>query len=69
MQTCSPECAKHPCCDFCSHAIQGAMEVDGQMVTAGPIGCKLHKDEEHQKIARSLGYCEDFQCFNLKEED
>ena len=67
MKTCSEECAKHPCCDFCVEAIQSMIEVNGKMVTGGPIGCKLHKDEEHQRIARSCGYCDDFECFNYRE--
>ena len=67
MKTCSEECAKHPCCDFCVEAIQATMEVNGKTVTAGPIGCKLHKDEEHQNIAKSCGYCEDFECINYKK--
>ena len=66
MKTCSEECAKHPCCDFCVESIQSMIEVNGQMVTGGPIGCKLHKDKEHQDIARSCGYCEDFECFQYR---
>lgn len=69
MKTCSPQCKKLPCCDFCSYAIQGTMEVDGKTITTGPEGCKLHIDEEHQEIAKSCGYCDDFKCFNLKEEE
>lgn len=26
-------------------------------------GCKLHKDKEHQDIAATCGYCDDFHCF------
>lgn len=67
MKTCSDECAKYPCCDFCIHAIQGTMEVDGKTITTGPEGCKLHTDKKHQDIAIGCGYCDDFHCFNVKE--
>lgn len=66
MITCSEECAKYPCCDFCIHAIQSTMTVLGQEMTGGPIGCKLHSDTEHQNIAKSCGYCDDFHCMNVK---
>ena len=66
MITCSEECAKYPCCDFCIYAIQSTMIVLGQEMTAGPIGCKLHSDAEHQNIAKSCGYCDDFHCMNVK---
>lgn len=31
--------------------------------TNGPVGCKLHKDKEHQDVAATCGYCDDFHCF------
>lgn len=37
--------------------------VNGKRVTTGPVGCKLHKDKEHQDIAATCGYCDDFHCF------
>lgn len=52
-----------PCCDFCTYAKHGTAVVDGKRVTAGPIGCKLHKDKEHQDTAATCGYCDDFCCF------
>lgn len=67
MVLCGKDCI--PCCDFCIGAIQGEMEVNGKKVTSGPVGCKKHSDEEHQKIARSCGYCDDFHCFHVNEID
>lgn len=52
MILCGNDC--EPCCDFCTN---------GKRVTAGPEGCKLHKDKEHQDIAATCGYCDDFCCF------
>lgn len=52
-----------PCCDFCAYAKHGTAVVDGKRVTAGPIGCKLHKDEKYQDIAAACGFCGDFHCF------
>ena len=45
------------------NAKHGTVAVYGKRVTAGPIGCKLHKDKEHQDIAATCGYCDDFHCF------
>lgn len=50
-------------CDFCTHVKHGTVVVDGKRVTTGPVGCKLHKDKEHQDIAATCGYCDDFHCF------
>lgn len=61
MILCGNNC--EPCCDFCTHAKHGTVVVDGKRVTAGPEGCKLHKDKEHQDIAATCGYCDDFHCF------
>lgn len=58
MKLCGKDCT--PCCDFCTHANHGTVVVDGKRVTTGPIGCKLHKDKEHQDIAATCGYCDDF---------
>lgn len=52
-----------PCCDFCTYAKHGTVVVAGKRVTAGPIGCKLHKDEKYQDIAAACGFCGDFHCF------
>lgn len=64
MILCNKDCI--PCCDFCIHVIQHVEEINGKMVGLGPIGCKLHEDEEHQNIAKSCYYCEDYHCFNVK---
>lgn len=40
--------------------------VGGKMVDAEPVGCFKHPDVEHQEIAESCGYCDDFHCFNVK---
>ena len=61
MILCGKDCT--PCCDFCTHAKHGPAVIDGKRVTAGPEGCKLHKDKEHQDIAATCGYCDDFHCF------
>lgn len=61
MILCGKDCT--PCCDFCTHVKRGTMVVDGKRVPGGPIGCKLHKDKEHQDIAATCGYCDDFHCF------
>ena len=51
MIKCGNDCI--PCCDFCIYVIEGSLERDG---TAGPIGCNLHKDEEHsQKTMKITG--------------
>ena len=62
MELCCDECM--PCCDYCWGARHGDFERDG---TTGPIGCKWHPDEEHQKIAQNCGYCESFKCFRIRE--
>jgi hypothetical protein len=61
MILCGKDCT--PCCDFCTHVKHGTVVVDGKRVTTGPVGCKLHKDQEHQDIAATCGYCDDFHCF------
>ena len=67
MILCSKTCM--PCCDFCIHAIHEEWMEGDKKITGGPIGCKEHKDEEHQKIAEDCGYCPDFHCFNANEEN
>lgn len=62
MKLCSNECV--PCCDFCIHAIH--WEADG--ITLSVEGCSLHLDDEHQKIAQLCYFCEDFHCFDAKED-
>ena len=64
-------CIKHciPCCDFCIHVIYETWKEKPlnssktKDIIGGPIGCKLHKDQEHQQIAINCSYCNDFQCF------
>lgn len=62
MILCNEDCI--PCCDFCIHCIHEMVEWNGQMVDAEPIGCSLHKDQEHQWKAEACGYCDDYHCFN-----
>ena len=69
MILCNKGCI--PCCDFCIHVIHEELEVtpDGSnIIQGGPIACKLHDDETHQKYAKDCYYCQDFHCFNAKEE-
>lgn len=61
MKLCNPDCL--PCCDFCKHAEHEVWtDVFGKHI-GGPIGCKLHDDEEHQELAKDCAYCDDFICF------
>lgn len=61
---------EHPCCDFCIHVIHEIIKkADGSTIKCGPIGCKLHEDEEHQAIARDCYYCDDFHCSNAEKGD
>lgn len=62
MVLCNKGC--EPCCDFCIHAIHDKFEHDGKAIIGGPIGCLIHLDKEHEDIAVTCGYCEDFHCFN-----
>ena len=66
MILCGEGCV--PCCDFCVHCEHDQMEFDGRMVDCEPIGCTLHRDEEHQLKAESCGFCDDFHCFRVKED-
>lgn len=62
MEKCCEECI--PCCDFCIFARHGDWERDG---TTGPIGCLKHSEYEYQVIAQECGCCDDFWCFQVKE--
>ena len=66
MILCNDDCI--PCCDFCIHVIQHMEEINGKMVGLGPIGCKLHNDEEHQDLAVWCSYCDDFHCFRAENQ-
>ena len=66
MILCNKDCT--PCCDFCIYAEQEKIVVNGRECTGGPIGCNLHKDQEHQDIALGCGFCDDFHCFRADEE-
>ena len=67
MITCGDDCVL--CCDFCIHVIHEKFINNlGEEVTSCPIGCALHTDEEHQDIAETCGYCDDFHCF-LTQQD
>lgn len=57
---------EYPCCDFCTYAIHIMGEINGEMVKLAPVGCNLHKDEEHQSYARSCYFCDDFHCSEAK---
>lgn len=63
MFLCSADCI--PCCDFCIHATHKMGEVNGKMVKLAVIGCGLHNDQEHQDIAVSCYYCDDYHCFRV----
>ena len=38
-------------------------------MNGGPNGCSLHKDKEHQRIAKNCGHCQDFHCVNATEDN
>ena len=62
MILCNNYCT--PCCDFCIYAKRNMyLDYDGNPIYGEPIGCELHDDEEHELIAVSCGYCDDFHCF------
>ena len=67
MILCSDECV--PCCDYCIYAIHEEIEVEGNVIKGGPIGCKKNSDEKHQEIAQWSGYCKDFHCINAREKE
>ena len=71
MIGCSKMCIKKACCDFCIHAIHDEfIYPDGSdIIYGGPIGCQLHTDEEHQRIAENNWYCNDFYCINAQKPD
>ena len=74
MIACSEECLRLACCDFCRYVIQDYFfneDKDGnmQIVNGGPNGCSLHKDKEHQRIAKNCGHCQDFHCVNATENN
>ena len=66
MVKCCRDC--YPCCDFCSYAEHSYLVINGITIKSGVAGCKKHLDEHHQSMARGLGYCEDFLCVKMKEE-
>ena len=61
------------CCDYCIHAYHEYFEEpDGYLngyIRGGPIGCIIHYDETHQRIAQHCGYCDDFYCFRRFRKD
>lgn len=61
MILCGEGCV--PCCDFCIYEIPETWEEDGRTIKGGPIGCALHSDAEHQRIAEACKECDDFHCF------
>lgn len=71
MTTCQEFCI--PCCDFCIHAYHEYFEdpegyLAGRYIRGGPLGCIIHYDEAHQRIAQHCGYCQDFYCFRAFKE-
>lgn len=67
MIKCGDGCV--PCCDFCIHASHDMWVEDGMNIVGGPNGCKLHADDEHQRIAKCCGECEDFHCFRAERKE
>ena len=66
MVLCGDGCVS--CCDFCIHVKHNKIIVDEMECTGGPIGCLLHKDQEHQDVAYGCVYCEYYHCFNAAIE-
>lgn len=68
MTLCDKDCI--PCCDFCIHVIHEEWDDQetGSHIRGGPVGCKLHTDQEHQNIAEGCGYCNDYYCRNAWKE-
>lgn len=66
MVLCNNDCT--PCCDFCIYAERERIAIGRKNYAGGPIGCNLHKDQEHQDIAFGCGFCDDFHCFRADEE-
>ena len=67
MKLCCSDCT--PCCDFCEHAEHYYVEHTGKQIPVAVKGCKLHKDEEHQLIAQSCSFCDDFFCMDAEDDD
>ena len=68
MIKCDENCT--PCCDFCIYAIHEAWEEDGKVYEGEPLMCRLHKDDEHKKLAQNCSYCNDYHCnFVNKQPD
>lgn len=67
MKLCSNDC--YPICDFCYYAIHEEWNDHTGHHVGGPVGCTLHFDQEHQKIADNCGYCNDFYCALQAKED
>lgn len=61
MVLCDNDCV--PCCDFCIHCEHEWGEGTGGGSRHGPIGCKLHKEQEYQDKAEGCGSCDDYYCF------
>ena len=53
----------YPCCDHCSYAKFIVAFKNGEFIRKDVDGCSKHPDEHHQWMARGLGYCKDFKCF------
>jgi len=57
MILCNKKCI--PICDFCIYCIHEMIEVDGEYIKSGPIGCKIDNFNDEET-------CEEFHCFNVK---
>lgn len=65
MKGCSPECERHPACDFCRHLTDRQADERGVYRGGGHDGwCALHGRPVN------LGeWCEDFWCVNASGEE
>lgn len=62
MIKCNEDCI--PCCDFCIYAEHEMLEDN---IIGGPIGCRLHPEQEYQWKAEACSYCKNFHCFNVED--
>lgn len=65
MIFCSENCM--PCCDFCIYCIHEKIPYNRKVTNGEPIGCSKHSDEEYKLLVKHCGYCNDFHCFNTKQ--
>lgn len=65
MTKCNDSCV--PCCDYCVYSVHEQIIIDNKILKGGPIGCVLHTDEDHKRIANGCGFCDDFFCKNANK--